>query len=852
MAHPNSIDGPHAGSTHGRLSRLIVLSRLALLWERLWPALWPAVGVTGVFVALALFDVLPILSPWMHAVVVVVFAGTAGGLVIRGLRAMAWPTRGEARRRIERLSGLPGRPLQALEDRLSSRGDDGLERVLWQYHHRAMVRLSAAAASSLPRPNLAARDPRALRALVLLLVVVAGVGSWGDWQRRLAAAVTPALAATAGNRIVALDLWVSPPEYTRQPPIYLATAGEADAPESGERLPVPVGSKLVGRLAASKIGTATLVANGERIQFDAVDRDHLQIEQTLLSGGHVAVELDGRRLGRWDIDLLQDRPPAVTFLDAPGASVRGALVLRYRVEDDYGVIDTGAEITRATAAPEGSPPVPPAVLSLPVVRVDEAMTGENSSFHDLTAHPWAGQPVRIVLYATDAAAQRTVTDPVVTTLPERQFTHPVAREIIAQRRSILTSGSAVRESVADGLLVIAARPHRFSHDLTTFLALRVAAGRLVLDAAPEALQSVQLLLWDAALRLEDGGVALAEQALREAQKALSEALAQEAKPSELEALTEELRVALDRYLEALQRSVEEALARGETAPEIPASMLERMVDRSDLQAMVDQLKDLTQVGARDAAQQMLSQLQALLEGLQMSMTGQAAPEGMQEAWRLLEELQALTQAQQELLDRSFRQSQALDRMESTPPQPFSFRPFSRQGQAPTEDPQVLSEVLAGAETQEALRRELGELMRRLGELSGDIPRPLGEAEQAMRDAERALQSLQPGDATSPQGRAIDQLQQGLDGFAEQLARQSTGFGRPTIGQGQAGHDGFGRDPLGRPLPRHGGFDTGDVDIPNPLEVRRAREILEELRRRSGERDRPKLERDYIDRLLQQF
>ena len=37
-----------------------------------------------------------------------------------------------------------------------------------------------------------------------------------------------------------------------------------------------------------------------------------------------------------------------------------------------------------------------------------------------------------------------------------------------------------------------------------------------------------------------------------------------------------------------------------------------------------------------------------------------------------------------------------------------------------------------------------------------------------------------------------------------------------------------------------------------MEMRRAREILEELRKRSGERQRPPLERDYIDRLLKQF
>jgi hypothetical protein len=37
-----------------------------------------------------------------------------------------------------------------------------------------------------------------------------------------------------------------------------------------------------------------------------------------------------------------------------------------------------------------------------------------------------------------------------------------------------------------------------------------------------------------------------------------------------------------------------------------------------------------------------------------------------------------------------------------------------------------------------------------------------------------------------------------------------------------------------------------------MELRRAREILDELRRRAGERARPKIERNYIERLLRQF
>ena len=45
------------------------LARGALAWEQIWPALWPAVGVAGLFIAIALFNVLPSLGGWLHALV---------------------------------------------------------------------------------------------------------------------------------------------------------------------------------------------------------------------------------------------------------------------------------------------------------------------------------------------------------------------------------------------------------------------------------------------------------------------------------------------------------------------------------------------------------------------------------------------------------------------------------------------------------------------------------------------------------------------------------------------------------------------------------------------------------------
>jgi len=104
-----------------------------------------------------------------------------------------------------------------------------------------------------------------------------------------------------------------------------------------------------------------------------------------------------------------------------------------------------------------------------------------------------------------------------------------------------------------------------------------------------------------------------------------------------------------------------------------------------------------------------------------------------------------------------------------------------------------------------------------------------------------------------QGRALEAMRKGAQGMAQ--AMQQRGYGADP-GQ-QAGRNGRERadndtDPLGRPR-RHRGFnDDVTVKVPGEIDAQRARRILEELRKRYGEGNRPQLELDYIERLLQGF
>ena len=112
---------------------------LALFWERLWPALWPPLGVLGLFLALALFDLLPRLPGWLHATLLAAFLLAFLGVAAKALGRMVLPKRADAKHRLERGSGFDHRPLSSLEDELAAPRGDAEARTLWSAHRERLL-----------------------------------------------------------------------------------------------------------------------------------------------------------------------------------------------------------------------------------------------------------------------------------------------------------------------------------------------------------------------------------------------------------------------------------------------------------------------------------------------------------------------------------------------------------------------------------------------------------------------------------------------------------------------------------------------------------------------------------------
>jgi uncharacterized protein (TIGR02302 family) len=806
-----------------RLPRFrIWLARWALLWEQFWPSFWPTFVVVGLFLIAALFDLLPLLPGWLHLALLIGFAAAFAYAIGRIWPALRFPGFMEGLRRIERVNDLVHRPLTGLADDLATSAGDPAASRLWEQYRRRIARGIGRLRVGVPQAGFIERDPFALRVLLGLVLLIAVVGGWRDAPERLLRALTPNLSSLAATGPVNLTLSLTPPTYTNLAPIFLEVGDKAAAGAPSE-LRLPIGTSVLAILQGGP-ETPDLMLGQVAKPFDAIEPGAYQVKAEIRAGDRLAVTRGGVEIAGWPLTVIPDQPPSVAFMTPPGAGERKALRIAYAASDDYGLATVTATIRRADGktGPGDTSEIP---LRLTLSGADPRKAQE-ISYHDLTPHPWAGLPVKIQLTATDAIGQTATSDVVEIVLPERIFHHPIARAVIEQRKRLIANPEN-RRSVARALYAIGAQPPTYNDDLVVVLGLEVAQRRLILDPTGASVDSVQSLLWELALRIEEGDLAVAERELRRLQQALQDALANNASDEEIERLMNELQQAMDQFMDALAEKMRRDMEQQAGRPhqrQFDPNMME--VHREDLQKMLERARELAKGGARDAARNLLSQLQEMLENMQAMPYGQSTDPATAEAMQMLEDMDRLAKRQQELLDQTFRHSQEMG---------------EGQESMPNGDP--------GAADQEGLRRELGELMRRYGEMMGDIPRPLGRAERAMRDATEALKQGRPGEAIDPQSQALGELQKGMQDMANAMMQQLQQQAGRNPGQDPSGQN---RDPLGRNENGTGAIDTTDVKIPEQSDVQRARELIDELRRRSGDRARPKVERDYIDRLLKRF
>ncbi|MCB1497391.1 MAG: TIGR02302 family protein [Bauldia sp.] len=819
--------------TRARIERAITRARLVLLWESVWPVLAPLLVLGAFFVAVSWLGLWRVVSDPVRFVILGLFAIAAVYLAVHFFR-LAKPARSAALARIEHATGLLHRPATALTDRLAVGNADPAAEALWAAHRTRLLASLDKVRAGIPSPGLARRDPWAIRFLAILLLAVGFVYAGPDRLAMIGEAFRGGepVAATVAR----IDAWVTPPAYTGRPPIFLT--GEAAKP-SGSDYSVPTGSIVTVRTSGAR--DLSVVSSGQvgEVAAAAVEPDGadaakgddqpLERQVTLDTASEVTVRKGDREVMGWRFAVEPDHAPRIEFVRNPVPTRSGALSFTYSLKDDYGVVEARAEIAPVEASggtgarPLFEAPVVP--LSLPQLRTRDGI-GETT--RDLTSHPWAGARIRITLVARDEAGQEGRSAPLEITLPARRFSNPIARAVVEQRAALAMDANAA-PGVGDVLDTLTMAPEDTYDSASIYLALRTAYFRVMRSRGDDDLRAVVDYLWTVALGIEDGDLSLAAQELRAAEEALRQALEDGASDEEIARLTEELRQAMQKFMQALA----EQARRNPNMANMPPDPNTQTLRSQDLERMLDQIENLARNGARDAARQMLSELQNMLENLQ---TGQPMMGNQQqngEMMQSLNELADMIRRQQELMDRTNR---------------------ARQGLGENGEPMTAEEMAEALrrlqEQQQSLEQQLSDLMESLDGMGmqpgeGD---PLGQAGKSMGRAAGDLGDGRPGSALGNQGEALEALRQGAEGMARQLANNQG----PGMNGNPNGHQMPNEDPLGRPQ-RNVGPDLGTtVKVPDEIDIQRAREILEAIRERLGDATRPVIERDYLERLLDQF
>ncbi len=921
-----------------KLDARIASARRRLFWPSLVRSALPAVlWFTGfaVFWLTGLYTPLP---PEIQATVGVVFWVGLLTLVLVGFKVWHRPTEDEARDLID--GSIEGRPLSVWTDRPSKADTTGW--TLWQEHRDRMAALALKQGRIDVAPHWKQADPFYLRFAAPALLVVAGVVAGAAVLDRTGKGLFPDYGALFGAHTLKIEAWITPPGYTGSAPFVLTPGQAAKAPEGSE-----VTIRIIGP-GRPQIGVMPNDGGAVSLEpqpgIDAAYEARVVVKEDM----RIAVNFWGERAS-FPFTIVDDLTPTVSFVEPPKLGDGDRTEFKYQLADDYGVeklelVAIRTDLPESAGVVEDAIPIETATLS--------PKEEEGDYSQDLVRHRWAGLDVMVKLRATDAAGQIAESEPVAYRLPEKIFLQSNARMAQEARQVLLRNWedyktpdgadnfTAVEGSGYNALATAAAnrlswapqevkrsvmvldaitwRPEDYFEDPVVFMGLRNARGIIETASTRDEAESSEGLLWDIALRAEYGSLADASAALEAARRALEEALRRGASEEEIKRLMDMYEQAIENYLAA---QMAEALRNGNVNQD-GGQQQDGMqgggpqMGDSELNRMLQALRDLAETGARDQARQLLNDMQRMLDQMQnmqiqMGRGGQGGqpPEdgpmsralnrALQDTNRALNDQRDLNdqteeaqrngaQNGQQLADQQRQQRERLEQqMRSGGGQPQQQGQQGQGGQQQQgqgqqgEGQQGQGQQGQGQQGQGQQPGQGQQGQGGQGNQPGQQPGQQGQG-QGQGQADRGGPGGQPGrpgvegdgmygqendrtrrllgNAIEMQKRAEEALRRGDFAAAREAQQQAMSSLQDRSSElarlsdendPNAREERDQRDILGRLNNGESGFGD-NVKIPDEIERQKARDILDEIRRRAGNRALTREELDYLQRLLDRF
>jgi uncharacterized protein (TIGR02302 family) len=868
-------------------------------------AFWPFWSVLFVLIGPPMFGWHELVTrPWVFGLGAIGIAFLTVAF-IWGVRRFKMPSRAAAVARVD--AALPGRPIAAIADTQAIGAGDPASEAVWKAHVARMEDRTKQAAFVEPDLRIADRDPYGLRFIALLFFVVALL--FGSVLR--VGTLTEPTGQTLATGPV-WEGWVEPPAYTGKPSIYLndIPEGVLRVP-TGSQITIRLYGEVGGLTVVETVSGTTPdpeATQETQLDFPAVRDGSLAIEGENGIAWNLLVVADQPPLveliGPIEADAMGEMSQPFLGMDDYGV-VSGTATIAL----DLDAVDRRFGLT---FDPDGIDPV---VLDLPMPFTGDRTDFEEFLVDDLSEHPLANLPVTMTLEVTDASGQTATSPAEPLILPGRRFFQPFAKAISEQRRDLMWSRDNVSR-ITDVMKALSHRPEGLFSNETAYLKMRAIIRQLdghVTDGITQDAQAeIVTAMWDLMIQLEDGRLADARERMRRAQERLSEAMRDGASDAEIAELMQELREATDDYMRLLAE--EQGPPENDGTDQADSGEESQEISQSEIDAMMDRIQELMEEGRMAEAAQLMEELNRLLENLQFTQNGAGGDGPPSPGQQAMEDLEETLRDQEDLSDDAFRELQERsnpERQQAQNGEPQGQegeqsgeqqdqgeqgqqggQPGQQQGQQGESQNQPgevgeqgtdegVGEENQGsgqndegtgndgssgaedgrslAERQQALRDELERQRGALPSLDGEAgdiaEQSLDRAERAMEGAEEALGSGNLAEAIDRQAEALDALRNGLRSLSRALAENQSeepGEGEQDGGATQRAEQSQ-RDPLGREMGSEGGqFGTDEDMLQGEDGSRRAEELLDELRRRSADQERPEIERDYLRRLLDRF
>ena len=501
----------------------IIYTGAGILWEKIARYLLLLLFIVLLFFCLTMLNFFTSLPVIIHILFLFIFFMGSFIFLLKIILSLKWPNIKSCVRRLEIDNQLKNRPLSVLFDTPAL----NKESILWKKHYIRMLDQVKSIKNFKSKAILKLSDPLFIRFPFLLISFVIIFSNSNNYITKVEAALIPDFSVEKTTSAIFTG-WISPPKYTGISPILLSeTMSQIDSPQ---------GSILTARIFGGK-GVSKLVINNQEKDFIKIDKDNFALESLVEDTGMLMIWQDDNVIFSKNLNIIKDQPPIIKLLNKPEKTVKGVLKIGYILEDDYGIKNLQANVIikdKRSSLEETE-----IFFSIPF---DPEIKGSQFSeyYYDLTEHIWAGMPVLFFITGKDFVGNEGKSKEHEILLPERDFKNPLAISLINQRKNLGLELISVEETIFNLALI---EENKYLHD-DYFIAhkwlsevvqsLKESITKSNVEGFKQIRKKAIDKLWKAALFVESGQLAKAEEDLRKAQEALKEALSQSNDASEVQ------------------------------------------------------------------------------------------------------------------------------------------------------------------------------------------------------------------------------------------------------------------------------------------------------------------------------